>query len=58
MRDEFVVAAIESQALEFASLTTEYPANGSFSDHTHAVCIDAYAGWLKAQVLGLRHESA
>jgi hypothetical protein len=21
------------------SLTTEYPANGSFSDHTHAVCM-------------------
>jgi hypothetical protein len=24
-------------------LTTEYPANGSFSDHTHAVCIEAIA---------------
>jgi hypothetical protein len=25
------------------SLTTEYPANGSFSDHTHAVCIETNA---------------
>jgi hypothetical protein len=24
---------------EGGSLTTEYPANGSFSDHTHAVCM-------------------
>ena len=24
----------------FGSLTTEYSANGSFSDHTHAVCIE------------------
>ena len=23
-----------------SSLTTEYPANGSFSDHTHAVCME------------------
>jgi hypothetical protein len=25
------------------SLTTEYSANGSFSDHTHAVCMKAVA---------------
>ena len=49
-----------------SSLTTEYPANGSFSDHTHAVCmklthaahssqLSALSAVLKAE--GLRAES-
>ena len=30
---------------DLGSLTTEYSANGSFSDHTHAVCMGAIACW-------------
>jgi hypothetical protein len=35
----FAVVARRFRLVRKGSLTTEYPANGSFSDHTHAVCI-------------------
>jgi hypothetical protein len=42
------------EANTLRSLTTEYPANGSFSDHTHAVCMKTDAGQVLAREVGRR----